>query len=230
MPDQTPLKSRIQEIANIRIRYGYLRIHALLRREGWQVNLKRVYRLYREMGLSLRMKRPRRHRTAKRRFEREVPSRPNHVWSMDFVSDALYNGQRFRALTVVDAFTRECLAIEVDQGIKGEQVATVMERLRLERCAPATIRVDNGPEFISKALDAWAYQSGVTLDFSRPGKPTDNAYIESFNARLREECLNVNWFLSKTHDARSPLGARSIIRVVPTLRSGSEVRLNLLTR
>jgi putative transposase len=163
MSDHTPLKARIQEIANVRIRYGYLRIHALLRREGWQVNLKRVYRLSREMGLSLRIKRPRRHWTAKRRLEREVPPRPNQVWSMDCVSDASI---------------RECPAIEADQGIKGEQVATVMERLRLKRFAPAAIRGDNGLESIIKVLDAWAYQSGVTLDLSRPGKPTANAYIE----------------------------------------------------
>lgn len=205
-PEQTPLKHRIREIASTRVRYGYQRIHILLRREGWKVNHKRVYRLYREMGLSLRMKVPKRRRSARQRVEREAPGRKNHVWSMDFVSDALYNGQRFRALTVVDAFTRECLAIEVDQGIKGDQVAAVMERLRCERGAPATIRVDNGPEFVSKALDAWAYGHGVTLDFSRPGKPTDNAYIESFNARLRAECLNTNWFLSLA-DARTKIAA-----------------------
>ena len=115
---------------------------------------------------------------------------------MDFISDSLFDGRRLRALTIVDNFTRESLAIAVDQGIKGEQVVEVLDRILAERSAPKSIRVDNGPEFVSKALDRWAYEQGVTLDFSRPGKPTDNAYVESFNGRLREECLNANWFLS----------------------------------
>ena len=125
---------------------------------------------------------------------------------MDFVSDALSDGRRLRALTVVDAFTREALAIDVDQGIKGEQVVEVMARISSIRGAPRTIRVDNGPEFISKALDRWAYENGVTLDFSRPGKPTDNAFVESFNGRLRDECLNTHWFLSP-EDARAKIEA-----------------------
>ena len=115
---------------------------------------------------------------------------------MDFVSDALFDGRRLRALTVVDAFTREALVIHVDQGIKGEQVVEAVSRVTAVRGAPKSIRVDNGPEFVSKALDRWAYENGVTLDFSRPGKPTDNAFIESFNGRLRDECLNAHWFLS----------------------------------
>jgi putative transposase len=125
---------------------------------------------------------------------------------MDFVSDALYDGRRLRALTVVDNYTRECLAIEVDQGIGGEQVVGVLGRITMERRTPRTIRVDNGPEFVSKVLDQWAYRNGVTLDFSRPGKPTGNAYVESFNGSLRDECLNVNWFLS-LEDARSKIEA-----------------------
>jgi putative transposase len=195
---------RIRDLARTRVRYGYFRIYILLRREGWRVNHKRVYRLYREDGLSLRHKRPRRHVSAAHRERQPAAVRPNERWSMDFVSDALFNGRRLRALTVVDAFTREALAIEVDQGIKGEQVVTVLARLTLARGAPATIKVDNGPEFISKVLDRWAYEHGVTLDFSRPGKPTDNALVESFNGRLRDECLNANWFLSLT-DARSKI-------------------------
>jgi putative transposase len=144
---------------------------------------------------------------AARRVERPLPSRTNEVWAMDFVSDALFDGKRFRALTVVDAYTRECLAIHVDQGIKGEQVVDVMDRLLFERGSPpAKIRVDNGPEFISRALDHWAYINRVTLDFSRPGKPTDNAFVESFNGRLRDECLNTHWFLS-LDDARSKVEA-----------------------
>ncbi len=125
---------------------------------------------------------------------------------MDFVSDALFDGRRLRALTIVDAYTREALAIEVDQGIKGEQVVAAVARLALLRGAPRAIQVDNGPEFVSKALDRWAYGNGVTLDFSRPGKPTDNAVVESFNGRLRDECLNANWFLSLA-DARSKIEA-----------------------
>ena len=123
---------------------------------------------------------------------------------MDFVSDALFDGRRLRALTVVDAFTREALAIEVDQGIKGEQVVAVVGRLALLRGAPCAIQVDNGPEFVSKALDRWAYENGVTLDFSRPGKPTDNGFIEAFNSKLRAECLNANWFMTLA-DAREKL-------------------------
>ena len=123
---------------------------------------------------------------------------------MDFVSDALFDGRRFRALTVVDNFTRESLAIEVDQGIRGEQVVQVLQRLAYSRSLPERIYCDNGSEFISKVLDKWAYEKGVTLDFSRPGKPTDNAYIESFNGRFREECLNTHWFLSLA-DARDKI-------------------------
>lgn len=131
----------------------------------------------------------------------------NQVWSMDFVSDALFNGKRFRALTVVDVYTWECLAIEVDQGFKGDHVVAVMERLMFLRGQPlGKIRVDNGPEFVSRVLDHWAYINSVVLDFSRPGKPTDNAYVESFNGRLRDECLNTHWFLS-LDDARAKIEA-----------------------
>lgn len=125
---------------------------------------------------------------------------------MHFVSDALFDGRRLRALTVVDAYTREALAIDVDQGIRGEQVVETMDRIASGRGAPHTIRVDNGPEFISKALDRWAYENGVKLDFSRTGKPTDNAFVESFNGRFRDECLNTHWFLSLA-DARSKIDA-----------------------
>ena len=189
-----------------RRRFGYRRLHVLLRREGWRVNHKRVHRLYREDGLSLRLRRPRRHVTAVRRERQPGPGAPNQLWSMDFVSDALFDGRRLRALTVVDAFTREALAIDVDQGTRGEQVVEAMTRIAAIRGAPRTIRVDNGPEFISKALDRWAYENGVTLDFSRPGKPTDNAFVESFNGRLRDECLNTHLFLSLA-DARAKIEA-----------------------
>ena len=170
------------------------------------MNHKRVYRLYREDGLSLRLKRPRRNGSAANREHQPAALGPNEMWSIDFVSDALFDGRRLRALTVVDAFTREALAIDVDQGIKGEQVVATMTRISAIRGAPKTIRVDNGPEFISKALDRWAYENGVTLDFPRPGKPTDNAFVESFNGRLRDECLNSHWFLSLA-DARTKIEA-----------------------
>ena len=195
---------RIREIAETRVRYGYLRIHILLRREGWRVNHKRVYRIYREEGLNLRRKRPRRHVTGSRRMDRPKVECPNACWSMDFVSDSLFDGRRFRALTIVDNYSRECLAIEAGQSIKGQDVAAVIDRLVKERGIPDRIQCDNGSEFISKVLDKWAYENGVTMDFSRPGKPTDNAYIESFNARFRLECLNEHWFLS-LEDAREKI-------------------------
>ena len=204
--DQTPLLMRIRDLARVGVRYGYFRIYILLRREGWVVNHKRVHRLYREDGLSLRLKRPRRHVTAATREARTPAGAPNDLWSMDFVSDALFDGRRLRALTVVDAYTREALKIEVDQGIKGEQVVFAMGEIAAIRGAPKTIRVDNGPEFVSKALDRWAYENGVTLDFSRPGKPTDNAFVESFNGKFRAECLDAHWFLS-LDDARAKIEA-----------------------
>ena len=190
------MRLRINEIAKVRVRYGYKRIHVLLRREGWRVNHKRVYRIYCEEGLNLRAKRPKRRRSAAHREQRPVATHLNESWSMDFVTDSLFNGHRFRALTLVDNFSRECLSIEVGQHIRGEDVVRVVDDLKRRHGAPDFIKVDNGPEFISKDLDKWAYENKVTLDFSRPGKPTDNAFIESFNGSFRNECLNTNWFLS----------------------------------
>ena len=202
-PDQTPLMLRIRDLAATRTRYGYFRIYILLRREGWAVNHKRVYRLYRNDGLSLRLKKPRRNVSAANRVRQPAALAANEMLSMDFVSDALFDGRRLRALTVVDAFTRETLAIDVDQGIKGEQVVEAMARMSSIRGAPMTIRVDNGPEFISKALDRWAeqpkvpamrsivgmaaegYENGVTLDFNRPGKLTDNAFVDASSGLRR---------------------------------------------
>lgn len=204
--DQAMLRGRIRELAAARVRYGYYRIYILPRREGWKINHKRVYRLYRMEGLSMRLKRPRRHVMAAHRQNRPAAGAINENWSMDFVSDALFNGRRIRALTVVDDFSRESLAIEVGQSITGEQVVAVMNRLTAVRGVPQRIRVDNGPEFVSRALDQWAYLNQVILDFSRPGKPTDNATVESFNGRLRDECLNTNWFLS-LDDARHKIEA-----------------------
>jgi putative transposase len=194
--DSRPLLSRIKEIAAVRVHYGYRRVHVLLRREGWKDNHKRVYRLYRAEGLSLRHRRPKRNKAARLRQPKQLVAAINEIWSMDFVSDALYDGRRLRALTVVDNYTRECLAIEVGQSLKGEDVVRVLNHLKQGRDLPATIKVDNGSEFISRAMDRWAYEHGVELDFSRPGRPIDNAKVESFNGRLREECLNAHWFLS----------------------------------
>lgn len=192
---------RIRDIALSKVSYGYRRIQVMLKREGWPVNHKRVYRLYKLEGLGMRPKRPRRHVTGCRRMERPTASHSNECWSMDFMSDELYNGQRIRLLTLVDNYTRESLAIEVDPHLGGQRVAEILTLVALERGKPEKIRVDNGPEFTSKRLDQWAYINQVELDFSRPGKPTDNAFIEAFNGRLREECLNQNWFLS-LEDAR----------------------------
>jgi putative transposase len=134
-------------------------------------------------------------------MERIEATLPNEVWSMDFMSDELFNGRRMKLLTLVDNFTRESLAIELDTHLGGHRVVEVLMRISSERRLPKTIRVDNGPEFISKVLDQWAYLNGIALDFSRPGKPSDNAFIEAFNGRFRQECLNENWFLS-LEDAR----------------------------
>ena len=199
--DDRALRLRIIEIAETRVRYGYRRVHVLLRREGWRVNHKRTYRIYCEEGLHLRRKRPRRHISGSRRMARPEVERPNACWSKDFVVDGLFNGRRFRALTIVDNYGLECLAIAAGQSMTGTEVAAVIERLVKERGAPDRIQCDNGGEFISRALDKWAYENGVTMDFSRPGKPMDNPMIESFNGSFRDECLNVNWFLSM-EDAR----------------------------
>ncbi len=188
----------------MRVRYGCRRIHTLLRREGWVINHKKTHRIYVEEGLSLRRKRPRRRVAAAHRSERPAVARANDCWSMDFVADQLFNGQRIRALTVVDNFSRECLAITVDTRMKGDDVVATMDHLKALRGLPQRIQVDNGSEFISKALDQWAYGLEVTLDFSRPGKPTDNPHIETFNGSFRDECLNLHWFLS-LDDAREKI-------------------------
>ena len=194
--DRAELRIRLRDLAASRVRYGYQRLHVLLKREGWQVNHKLVYRLYCEEGLQMRTKRPRRHKSCRVRRERPKASQANASWSMDFMADQLFSGQRFRILTLVDNFTRESLAIRAGQRFTGDDVVGVLEEIVKERGKPQTIYVDNGPEFVSKSLDWWAYFNGVKLDFSRPGKPTDNAYIESFNGKFREECLNQHWFLS----------------------------------
>src|SRR5688572_21518189 len=202
----TALRQRLRELAQTRVRFGYRRLLVLLRREGWALGKERFYRLYTEEGLALRRKRPWRHVTAVHREQRRPATARNDIWSMDFVADQLADGRRFRALTVIDLFTRECLAIEIGQGLGGQDVAAALERLRFERGVPQRIYCDNGTEFVSAAMDLWAYTNGVILDFSRRGKPTDNATIESFNGRFREECLNVHWFASMA-DAEEKIDA-----------------------
>ena len=196
------MRKRIRELAEVRVSYGYKRIHVLLLREGWKVNHKRVYRLYRMEGLAMRTKKPRRrHVSSRNRAEVPAATAPNEIWSMDFMHDELFNGDRLRLLTLVDNFTRVSPWIEVDRSIPASRVVEVLDRVAASRGLPKTIQVDNGTEFTSKILDQWAYANGVELDFTRPGKPTDNAFIESFNGRVRQECLNENWFLS-LEDAR----------------------------
>ena len=190
------LRSRMREIAQTRVRYGYRRIYVLLRREGWTSGKNLIYRLYCEEQLQLRSKRPRRRKMSVARRERPRARQPNDVWAMDFVADQLVNGKRFRALTIVDVFSREALAIPVGQRLGADDVVNALNRLVAQRRAPKAIFADNGSEFTGRLLDLWAYHHKVQLDFSRPGKPTDNGFVESFNGSLRDECLNVNWFES----------------------------------
>jgi putative transposase len=195
-PDnQEVLRMKIRDYATARVTYGYRRIHVLLQREGFHINRKRVYRLYCQENLNVRHT-ARRKQVVRPRIAVVKESRANEVWAMDFVADQLFNGTWFRTLTVVDVFTRECLLTHVGQSIKGMDVVYALEQRCLQRGTPETIRVDNGPEFVSKELDFWAYLNGVKLCFSRPGKPTDNPHIESFNGSFREECLQTHWFLS----------------------------------
>ncbi len=198
-PDcNTLLKDRLIELAHERRRFGYRRLHILLRREGVSVNHKRVYRLYHEAGLMVKRRR-RRHGVAVEREPLACAGKPNAVWSMDFVSDALANGRRIKVLTIVDDFSKECIDLVADYGISGHYVVRLLEQAARFRGYPAAIRTDQGPEFTGNALDQWASVRGITLKLTQPGKPTQNAYIESFNGRLRDECLNEHWFMSLSH-------------------------------
>jgi len=196
--DDEALRHRLRELAGQRHRFGSPRLHIMLKRENLVVNHKRTERIYREEGLALRRKR-RRKGIAGNRVITPSPERPNQKWSMDYVTDSIVTGRRFRALAIVDDYSRECPAIEVDTSLGGARVVGVLERLSEIRGLPEVITLDNGPEFSGKALDEWAYRKGVKLNFIRPGKPVENAFAESFNGRLRDECLNVNWFLSIKH-------------------------------
>ena len=204
-PDDQALRGRLRELAEQRRRFGAPRLHVLLRREGWRVNHKRTERLYREEGLALRRKRHRK-RAAGIRVTLPMPTRPNERWSMDFLHDRLADGRRFRVLTMVDDYSREAPAMTVDTSLPGARVVEVLERLAETRGLPQVITIDNGPEFAGSALDAWAYRRGIQLHFIEPGKPVQNAYVESFNGRLRDECLNEHWFTT-LEEARGRLEA-----------------------
>lgn len=204
--DQSALCQRIRDIAMSRPRFGYLRVLVMLKREGWQVGKKRVYRLYRQQGLQLRMKVKRRKRIALLRGRPQAPTGPNQHWSMDFVHDQMQDGRAFRILAVIDQWSRESVCLEANFRLSGRCVGQALDRLAAQRGWPRAITVDNGTEFTSKALDEWAYRRGIKLDYTRPGKPTDNGLIESFNGRLRDEFLNVHEFVT-LHDAREKLKA-----------------------
>ena len=206
MEPLTALRQRVRELAHARLRFGYRRIYVLLRREGWDVGKNRFYRVYCEENLGLRRKRPWRHVTAVHRLQRLPAVLPNEVWGMDFVADQLADGRKMRTLTVVDLFTRECLAIEVGYSLRAEHVVAAMNYLKYERGLPKRIACDNGSEFAGGQMDLWAYSNQVQMDFSRRGKPTHNAIVESFNGKFREECLNAHWFES-IEDAKAKIDA-----------------------
>ena len=201
---QADLEKRIKEIAETRMRYGYRRVHVVLQREGWMINIKRTYRLYSGLGLQLRNKTPKRRVKAKLREDRCPALYPNQTWAMDFVHDQLAMGNKIRVLTVVDIFSKFSPIIDPRFSYRAEDVVITLEKICGEVGYPKTIRVDQGSEFVSRNLDLWAYANDVILDFSRPGKPTDNAFIEAFNSKFRSECLNAHWFMS-LDDARSKM-------------------------
>ncbi len=196
------LRRRLRELAAERPRFGYRRLHVLLQREGISLNHKRIERRYRSEQLGVR-RRARKRLTQDGRGRPDPPSRPNEPWAVDFVSDALAWGRRIRLVAVLDIWTREALAIEVDTSLPGTRVVQVLERIIGERGAPIQIVLDNGPELAGKALDQGAYARGVRLRFIAPGKPVQNAFIESFNGRLRDECLNRHGFLGLADTRRT---------------------------
>ena len=196
---------RLQAHAAERARFGYRRLHILLERDGLAVNHKRVHRIYQAAGLQVRRRR-RKRLTRAERVPLPAATRQLERWSMDFTTDTLADGRNFRTLNIVDDFTRECVAIEVDRSLPGLRVTRVLDRLLATIGLPQTIVMDNGPEFAGRTLDAWAYTHGVTLRFIRPGKPIENAYVESFNGKFRDECLNEHWFVSLV-DAKAVIEA-----------------------
>lgn len=239
-PTDDTLQRRMIELAGERRRFGYRRLHTLLEREGFEANHKRVHRLYRQAGLAVRRRR-KRDRVAVERRPLQMPPGPNHTWSMDFVFDALANRRPIKCLTVVDDCTKEAVEILVAKRINGQGVADALDAVCRFRGYPATIRTDQGPEFTGRALDQWAHANGVTLTLTQPGKPTQNAYIESFNGKFRDECLNEQWFTSVDHaktviatwrrdynEARphSSLGKRTPAEFASTLRDSGQLTPN----
>lgn len=226
--DQAGLEAKIKEACATRVRYGYRRVHVLLRREGWAVNAKRIYRIYNGLGLQLRNKIPKRRVKAKLRDDRQPAVQPNETWAMDFVHDQLATGKKLRVLTVVDTFSRFSPIVDPRFSYRAEDVVATLEQVCATVGYPQAIRVDQGSEFISRDLDLWAYAHNVTLDFSRPGKPTDNAFIEAFNGRFRAECLNAHWFLTLA-DAREKMEAwrRDYNEVRPHGAIGNKVPISL---
>jgi putative transposase len=186
----------MRELAMERRRWGCPLITLVLRREGFADNHKRIARIYREEGLQLRKRRRKRKAPGTRKKPLVIPLGPTQRWSMDFMHDALVDGRSLRLLNIIDDFTRECVAIEVDTSLGGDRVCRVLDRLKEERGLPRFLLSDNGPEFTSLALDQWAYREGVELQFIQPGKPTQNAFVESFNGTVRDNCLNEHWFAS----------------------------------
>ncbi len=200
-PGDPVLRARLKELAAQRRRFGYRRLHNLVRREGLKVNHKKTRRVYREEKLSLKIRKRAKLRTAPR-VPLAKPERLNLRWSMDFMSDQLsQTGRRFRVLNIVDDYSREALVCEVDFSLPGTRVVQALEKLKNRERKPLSIVIDNGSEFTGKVLDQWAYYNKVDLAFINPGKPNENAFIESFNGKLRDECLNENWFIS-LEDAR----------------------------
>jgi putative transposase len=193
--DEEVLRERLRQVASERRRFGYRRLHALLRREGVRVNHKRIELLYREEGLAVR-RRGRKRIVVAGRGRLPALMRPNEQWGVDFLSDALVGGRRIRLFTVLDLFTRETLAIEIDTSLPGERVVRVLERVVASRGFPQCLVLDNGPELTGLAMDRWATASGVQLRFIDPGKPIQDAIVESFHDRLRDKCRNEHWFVS----------------------------------
>ena len=205
-PDNSAeLRTRLRQMAVDYPRYGYRMMTDKIRFQGWLVNHKRVYRVYSEEELQLPKRRKKRLRSAQRQPMIEATS-VNQRWSMDFMTDTLASGRRFRTFNVLDDHTRECLAIDVAVSITGDRVTRVLDRIAAERGLPESILMDNGPEFTGRALDRWASINGVRLQFIQPGKPNQNAFVESFNDKFRDECLNVNWF-GDLWDAKASIDA-----------------------
>jgi putative transposase len=194
-PDDADVRERLRELANERRRFGYRRLALMLKRDGLRMNLKKVYRLYKEERLTVR-KRGGRKRALGTRAPMTIPQSANQRWSIDFVQDALDDGRRFRILNVVDDFTRECLASVLDTSLSGVRVVRELDRLCLRRGQPAMIVSDNGTELTSHAVLRWVEETGIEWHYIAPGKPVQNAFVESFNGRLRDECLNEHVFRS----------------------------------